>query len=304
MGRSGVMGHHSRGAFPLLLCCLTLACAISTKARAQDTPQSPDQPTQNPPANTKTDPSENTPSNADENKDSNPRSDIEKPIELPEIAAQETKKLGEETLVKVREWEIGWVTGPFAGRQRPLVPLTDRQRQNVYLEQTFSFPSAYLKRMFVAGVNQWRDSPSGWGQGWGAYGKRFASSEGQYLVANSLAALGDAKLKYEPMYDQCQCSGFWPRTRHAILRNFITYNSTESELRPQWALYGGAFGGGLISTLWKPRPQNALANAGYGMLGQAAYGSLLNVFIEFAGDINRKLGAKNGDLPAHFRENP
>lgn len=29
------------------------------------------------------------------------------------------------------------------------------------------------------------------------------------------------------------------------------------------------------------------------MLGQAAYGTLLNFFIEFAGDINRKIGGKN-----------
>jgi hypothetical protein len=28
------------------------------------------------------------------------------------------------------------------------------------------------------------------------------------------------------------------------------------------------------------------------MAGQAAYGALLNFFIEFAGDINRKLGAR------------
>jgi len=28
------------------------------------------------------------------------------------------------------------------------------------------------------------------------------------------------------------------------------------------------------------------------MLGQAAFGTLLNFFIEFAGDINRKIGAK------------
>jgi hypothetical protein len=29
------------------------------------------------------------------------------------------------------------------------------------------------------------------------------------------------------------------------------------------------------------------------MLGQAGYGTLLNFFIEFAGDINRKIGAKD-----------
>ena len=76
------------------------------------------------------------------------------------------------------------------------------------------------------------------------------------------------------------------------LRNFLTYNESEQELRPQWALYGGSFGGGLISTAWKPHPRNAFAEGGRAMLGQAGYGSLLNFFIEFSTEINRKIGAK------------
>jgi hypothetical protein len=76
------------------------------------------------------------------------------------------------------------------------------------------------------------------------------------------------------------------------MRNFLTYNETEQELRPQWALYGGSFAGGLVSTAWKPHPRNAFAEGGRAMLGQAGYGVLLNIFIEFSTDINRKLGAK------------
>ena len=29
------------------------------------------------------------------------------------------------------------------------------------------------------------------------------------------------------------------------MRNFLTYNESEQELRPQWGLYGGSFGGGI-----------------------------------------------------------
>ena len=41
--------------------------------------------------------------------------------------------------------------------------------------------------------------------------ERFASREGQFITANTLAALGNAKLGYEVRYDQCKCEGFWPR---------------------------------------------------------------------------------------------
>jgi hypothetical protein len=207
-------------------------------------------------------------------------------------AAVATKKAGTAALLKARDWESGWVTGVFVGTGQPLIPLTKSERRTIYLQQTLLTPGAYTKRMFAALIDQARGAPSQWGGGFGGYSKRFASREGQFITANTLAAWGNEKLKYEPRYDQCRCSGFWPRTRHAIVRNFLTYNESEQELHPQWALYGGSFGGGLISTAWKPHPRNAFAEGGRAMLGQAGYGVLLNIFIEFSTDINRKLGAK------------
>lgn len=212
-------------------------------------------------------------------------------------AAEATKKLGEAALAIMRDWESGWLTGPYAGRNRELQPLSAEQRREIYLQQTLASPGAYFKRMFTAGIDQARGVPSQWDDGWGGYAERFASREGQFISANTLAALGNAKLKYEPRYDQCRCRGFWPRARHAIVRNLVTYNESEQELRPQLALYGGSFAGGMISTAWKPHPRNAFAEGGRAMLGQAGYGALLNFFTEFAGDINRKLGAKRSTAP-------
>jgi hypothetical protein len=57
-------------------------------------------------------------------------------------------------------------------------------------------------------------------------------------------------------------------------------------------LHGGAFAGGLISTAWKPHPRDAFAEGGRAVLGQAGWGTLLNFFIEFSDDINRKWGAR------------
>jgi len=268
-----------------LILCLWV---ISGSSLAQE---QPGQPTTAPTAG----PQSNQTSESKKKKDEGPtgtQAAGEKTKPITTEAAEATKKLGEETLGKIRDWESGWLTGPYIGRNRQPVPLTAAQRQRIYLQQTLTTPSAYFKRMFVAGVDQARGKPSQWDDGWGGYGERFALREGQFIAANSLATLGNAVLQYEPRYDQCRCSGFGLRTRHAILRNFLTYNRSEEELRPQWALYAGAFGGGVIATAWKPHPRNALVNGGLGVLGQAGYGALLNFFTEFAGDINRKLGAK------------
>jgi hypothetical protein len=273
----------------------------SHSAQPPETSQQPSAPPDNPSPQNQSASDQNqsqqnpTPQNqpAPDNQNENPNSPQGAKERKRQVKAVEaTRKFGEATLYKITDWERGWLTGPYVGKNRELVAMTAEQRRQIYLQQTFTVPSDYFKRMFSAAVDQIRDSPSQWPEGWSGYGERFGSREGQFIAANSLAALGDSALKYEPRYDQCKCSGFVHRTRHAILRNFLTYDQSERQLHPQWAMYGGAFGGGLISTAWKPRPQSTLRNGAFGMLGQAGYGALLNFFTEFAGDINRKIDAK------------
>ena len=203
-----------------------------------------------------------------------------------------TKDAATAGLKKARDWESGWIAGEYVGRNRKLVSPTREQREVIYLRQTLTTPEAYIKRMFAAGIDQARGTPYQWDDGWAGYAERFASREGQFIAANSLAALGNAKLGYEVRYDQCKCSGLWPRTRHAFIRNLVTYDRSEEHLRPQWALYGGAFGGGMISTAWKPGSHNPFAEGGQAAAEQIGWGTLLNFFTEFSREINRKQGVK------------
>ena len=271
---------------------------ISTGAVAQHAPAQPPSPQQSTPAqgqsqpeqSPKAEPSSPEPSSKEEKKEESPNP-AQYAAEKTVQAAVATREMGKAALFKARDWESGWLTGIFVGTDQPRVPLTVQERRVIYLNQTLATPGASMKRMFAAGIDQARGAPSQWDDGWGGYAERFASREGQFITANTLAYLGNSALKYEPRYDQCRCSGFWPRTRHAIMRNFLTYDEGEQQLRPQWALYGGSFGGGLLSTTWKPHPRNEFAEGGRAMLGQAGYGTLLNLFIEFSNDINRKIGA-------------
>jgi hypothetical protein len=196
------------------------------------------------------------------------------------------------TFIKARDWESSWIAGIYVGKNRKLVPLTREERLDYYLRQTFTRPEDYMKRMFAAGVDQARGVPYQWDDGWAGYAERFASREGQFFTSNSLAALGNAELGYEVRYDKCKCSDFRHRLRHAIVRNFLTYDRTEAHRRPQLGLYGGAFGGGLMVTAWKPGARSPWANGGWALLGQAGYGSLVNVITEFGTEINRKQGVR------------
>jgi hypothetical protein len=273
----------------LLLSCISIH---SERSVAQDEPQ-PQNPSPQTDSPTTQSPKNETPEQEKKDDSPNPaQAAAEMTKQVTVQAAAATKKAGTAALLKARDWESGWVTGVFVGTGQPLIPLTNSERRTIYLQQTLLTPGAYTKRMFAALIDQARGAPPQWGGGFGGYSKRFASREGQFIAANTLAAWGNEKLKYEPRYDPCRCSGFWPRTRHAIKRNLLTYNESEQKLRPQMALYGGSLGGGLISTAWKPHPRNAFAEGGRAVLGQAGYGVLLNIFIEFSTDINRKLGAK------------
>jgi hypothetical protein len=275
-----------RGVKAVSVCLLVCFVFFSIPGWSQDQ--------QNPPAQQENPPQPTVPNPPEEKKDTNPaQAAADKTKEVTIQAAQATKEVAQQGLQHLRDWEKGWLTGVFVPKGFLMKPLTSEQRQQIFLTQTLTNPGDYLKRAFAAGIDQARGVPYQWDDGLGGYAERFASREGQFISANTLAALANAKLGYEPRYDRCQCSRFWPRTRHAIVRNFLTYNSTEQDLRPQLGLYAGSFGGGVISTAWKPHPRNAFAEGGRAMAGQAAYGTLLNFFIEFAGEINRKLGAKN-----------
>jgi hypothetical protein len=240
--------------------------------------------------------SQNTPANSGQAQ--------EKEKEIPNAPGESQKKdqsenpvqfVGHKTkreLLRARDWESGWIAGEYVGRNRTRVTLTREEREVIYLRQTLITPEAYMKRMFAAGFDQARGVPYQWDDGWAGYAERFASREGQFIAANSLAALGNAKLGYEVRYDQCKCQGLWRRTRHAFIRNLVTYDRSEEHLRPQWALYGGAFGGGMISTAWKPGSHNPFAEGAQAAVEQVGWGTLLNFFTEFSREINRKQGVQ------------
>jgi len=185
-----------------------------------------------------------------------------------------------------------WFLGAYVPSSRHLRPLTNQGRGDVYVQQTYLTGASYLKRLFAAGIDQTRGVPYQWGGGWAGYSKRFGSRYSQFIIQNTLTSAGDAALHYEPRYDLCRCTRFWPRTRHALLRNFVTYDKTEVSTRPQVSLYVAAFSAGALATAWKPDNQSPWRNGAWATAGQAGYGAISTWLQEFALDIGHKLSRK------------
>jgi hypothetical protein len=187
---------------------------------------------------------------------------------------------------------IEWIIGPYIPVQEQLEPLSNTQRGQIYMRQTFLTAGSYVARAFSAGLDQARGEPHDWGGGFAGYGRRYAARYGEFVVQSSMVSGGNALLGYEPRYDFCRRDGFWPRTLHAISRNFVAYNRSERELRPQVPTYAGAFAAGLLYTTWLPEQHNIWRGGAYNMLSQAGIGSGYNFVSEFALDILHAFGLK------------
>jgi hypothetical protein len=268
-----------------------LGCLAVALARGRGWAQG-NEPAQNPPASSTPNSTQNSGQDSQKENPDAPSASKEKEKESSANPVRQVEGLTKAGLIRARNWESTWITGVYVPADLPMISLTAKERREIYLRQTLTTPGAYMKRAFGAVIDQASGTPRQWDDGWGGYAERFASREGQFITANTLAALGNAKLGYEVRYDQCKCEGLWPRTRHAIVRNLMTYDRSEKHLRPQWALYGGAFGGGAVSVAWKAGSPNAFSEGARAMGGQLAWGTLLNFVTEFSREINRKQGVR------------
>ncbi|MGE5835485.1 MAG: hypothetical protein ACM4AI_13445 [Acidobacteriota bacterium] len=187
---------------------------------------------------------------------------------------------------------VNWLYGAYVPKEVPLEPLSGTDRRRLWTRQTFLTIGIYAKTGLFALWDQANDEPPEWDKDVQGFGQRFASRYGQFMVQNSVSAAGNWALGYEPRYERCRCEGKWRRVRHALVRNFVTYNSTERERRPQLAMYAGAWVGGIVASTWKPAKDD-IWEEGYGaMLTQVGFGSLANIVGEFAVEIGKLLGRK------------
>lgn len=191
-----------------------------------------------------------------------------------------------------KQINVNWIYGAYVPKDVPLEPLSGEARWQLYLRQTLTTPGIYVKTVLFTTHDQVQNSPSEWGNGIEGFAKRVGSRQAQFVIQNSFSAAGNAVAGWEPRYDRCRCEGAWPRTRHAIIRNFITYDRTEKRLRPQLFSYAAAFGGAAIAATWYPGNTNILVKGYQGAIAQVGVGIGVNWLAEFAPEITRVLRRK------------
>ena len=147
---------------------------------------------------------------------------------------------------------VNWLYGAYVPKDVPLVALDGRERFKLYIRQTYTTPGIYIKTGFFAVHDQVRNTPPEWGDGFSGFAKRVGSNQGINIIQNSFTSLGQGMVGWEQRYDRCRCTGGWLRFRHALVRNFITYDSSEESRRPNIMPFAAAFGAGAIGATWNP----------------------------------------------------
>ncbi len=184
-----------------------------------------------------------------------------------------------------KQLNVNWLYGSYVPKDVPLQSLNGHQRVKLYVRQTYVTWGIYVKTTFFALHDQVRDTYPQWGDGFEGFAKRLGTREAEFVIQNSVISLGDGVMGWEPRYDRCRCSGFWPRTRHAVVRNFVTYDRTETSLRPQIFTYLGAFTGSVTATTWQPGNPNWQVKGYQAAITQVPVGMGINFIGEFAPEI-------------------
>jgi hypothetical protein len=191
---------------------------------------------------------------------------------------------------------VNWIYGAYIPRNAPIQPLTGEERFKLYLRQTYTTPGIYVKTGFFAIHDQAKETEPDWGDGASGFAKRLGSLHAGNIIQNSLTALGNAAVGFEPRYDRCRCDGAWPRIRHAVVRNFITYGGADDKaIRPQIMSYAAAFGAGVTVASWEPNYPSVLTKGYQSMATQAWVGVVIDALAEFAPDIKRMLHKNKPD---------
>ncbi len=196
----------------------------------------------------------------------------------------------------------GLMTGQLSSPPDPNAPpRTDKegphsqQWQGLTVKQKLAYDWKHLfdfDNVVFAGIgasfDQARDRPSQWNQGWGAFGERYGSHLGQYVVQRSVMFPVQAIDHEDTRYFRSTRSSIKGRIGDAFLHT-VYRHSDDGGMMPAYSEFFGDYTAAAVSRQWWPKQYHtgsAIFIAGSNtMLVDAG----INVFREFKPDIKHWL---------------
>ena len=134
---------------------------------------------------------------------------------------------------------------------------------------------------FAAGINQLSNAPPEWNQGAEGFGKRFGSDFAIAAIGiTTRYALAEA-FKEDTLYYRCQCSGMFPRLRHATISTLTARRGEDGHRAFSFSALVAPYAGSMTAIYgWYPDrlgAKDAFRMGNYSLLGYVGG----NIALEF-----------------------
>jgi hypothetical protein len=175
---------------------------------------------------------------------------------------------------------------------KELPPLTSGQKFRLATAGVFDWGS-YPFNGALSAIAQAKNDPKSWGQGWGAYGKRYGASFADNSIGTYMTtAIFPSLLREDPRYYQMGKGSFARRAYHGVNRLFVTRTDSGSNRFNISESAGNAVAAAISNIYHAPEDRTASRNAStFAFL--ILYAGLSNELKEFWPDIRRKVFHKN-----------
>lgn len=192
-------------------------------------------------------------------------------------------------------------------------PLSTKQKFGVVVRGSFDYIE-YPWFGFLAALNQADDAEPAYGQGWGAYGKRYVTSFADGTIENFFtSAILPSLLHQDPRFYHSGKGGFWHKTGYGVSRIFLTRGDSGDTQFNYSEIFGSALSATISTYGYHPRStilsspsgpryipsDRTLKNAADVWGTQLAFDTITIVVREFWPDIHRKLSHKSNADAAH-----
>ncbi|MGI8959936.1 MAG: hypothetical protein ACR2IV_09280 [Bryobacteraceae bacterium] len=161
-------------------------------------------------------------------------------------------------------------------------PLTIKDKFNYRIVGSFSLRGLF-GNLVGAAIGQAMNTPGEWGQGWGAYGERYASGLGGTLSRQVFAFTIESAFHEDPRYFPSEEKTKGARVKN-VLKSVIITRTDSGEGRFAYGRVVSAFGSGQLVNAWQPRSNGHVSDGierAFIVLGVDAGYNLMQEFLPF-----------------------
>lgn len=185
--------------------------------------------------------------------------------------------------------DIPMAFGALSPKDKEWKPLTNKERWQLYYTQAFLSPVGYFRPLIPSAISTASNDPPEWHGTIGGFGKRYGTNFVTFTLQDTFETAGASLFGHDTRFINCRCTGAWPRTRHALLQTFLTYND-----QGKWTFAGprifANYGASAVTTyaFMPDRLHNFWQVARSGN-SQFYWGTIFNILKEFRPELMRPL---------------